>query len=287
MPTFNQLRRIDAAAKKSHINSMIWRIIGVLILVATVNVSADENFHTLKVKGDVYTNVTVTTVTATDIYFTHARGMASAKLKDLAPELQKHFHYDAAKGEKIAKAEAQATVDYHTRAAQQKSPPPQKPVAVEEKPAAPAGDDFVAPELYARSIRGGAPPPFQIEKWISDPPVTDGKFILIDFWATWCGPCRQSIPELNDLQSRFSDRLTVIGVSNEPEDAIHKMTSPTINYSVAIDTQSRMAQSLEIHAIPHCILIDPSGIVRFEGNPLSLNTQIVQHFLDKYGKQAP
>ncbi len=96
---------------------MLWRIIGVLF-IAMLSVQADESFHTLKVKGDVYTNVTVTTVTATDIYFTHAHGMASAKLKDLAPDLQKHFHYDASKGDKIAKAEAQATADYDKRMAQ-------------------------------------------------------------------------------------------------------------------------------------------------------------------------
>jgi thiol-disulfide isomerase/thioredoxin len=165
----------------------------------------------------------------------------------------------------------------------EQKPPPAKPVTAEEKPAA-QGEDFVPPRIKARSVRGGAPPPFEVEKWITAQPATDGKFVLIDFWATWCGPCRQSIPELNALQSKFGDRLSIIGVSNEPEEAIRKMSSPTIEYAVAADTQGRMARALQIEAIPHCILIDPSGIVRFEGNPLYLNEQIVQHFLDKYGK---
>jgi len=253
---------------------MIWRIIGVLF-IAMLSVQADESFRSLKVNDEVYTNVIVTTVTATDIYFTHAHGMASAKLKDLAPELQKHFHYDAAKGEKIAKAEAQATADYHKRMAEQKPPPPKSEQT---------NEDFVAPQIKARSVRGSAPPPFQVEKWITAQPATDGKFVLIDFWATWCGPCRESIPELNNLQAKFGDRLTVIGVSNEPEETIRKMSSPKIEYAVAMDTQARMARALKIQAIPHCILIDPSGTVRYEGNPYYLNPQIVQHFLDKYEK---
>jgi hypothetical protein len=53
----------------------------------------DEKFAVLKVGSEVYSNVTVTTITATDIYFLHSRGAANAKLKDLTPELQRHFHF--------------------------------------------------------------------------------------------------------------------------------------------------------------------------------------------------
>ncbi|MEI9864522.1 MAG: hypothetical protein WDN00_08210 [Limisphaerales bacterium] len=52
---------------------------------------ADEVLPVLTAKGVVYSNITVTTVTATDIYFTYAKGMGNAKLKDLTPELQKHL----------------------------------------------------------------------------------------------------------------------------------------------------------------------------------------------------
>jgi hypothetical protein len=45
-----------------------------------------------------------------------------------------------------------------------------------------------------------------------------------------------------------------------------------------------MARVLQITGIPHCILIDPSGIVRFEGNPLYLNETIMKHYLDKYSR---
>lgn len=67
------------------------------LLFATVLVRADESFATLKVGNVVYTNVTVTSVNAKNISFTYAQGMASVKLKDLDPAMQKHFHYDGAK----------------------------------------------------------------------------------------------------------------------------------------------------------------------------------------------
>src|SRR5215469_16833971 len=92
---------------------MLARIIGLLLMAAlSLTAQADEFFSSLKVKGDVYTNVTVTTVTATDIYFTHIRGLASAKLKDLDPELQRHFHFNASKSAQVEKAQAEATVKF-------------------------------------------------------------------------------------------------------------------------------------------------------------------------------
>jgi thiol-disulfide isomerase/thioredoxin len=254
------------------------RIASLLFLVVSSAVAADETFRMLKVKDEVYTNVTVTSSSATDIYFSHSRGLASAKLKDLDPEMQKHFHYDATKSANIESAQRQATADY--KAALAKA----KPVARQEytRENKPTDDDFVAPEIKARSIRGQPVSQIALEKWLTNPPDTRGKFVLIDFWATWCGPCRRSIPELNAFAAKYKDQLTVIGLSDESEADIRKMTTPHIDYAVGSDTQQRMARSLQITAIPHCILVDPSGIVRYEGNPMYLDDAKLKHFLDKY-----
>ena len=75
-----------------HIGAGIW-----LYLIGTTLVAcADETLPVLKVGTEVYSNVTITAVTATDIYFTSAKGVANAKLKNLDPALQKHFKFDAA-----------------------------------------------------------------------------------------------------------------------------------------------------------------------------------------------
>jgi len=252
-----------------------------LVALAFTARAADETFPSLKVKDEVFTKVTITSITPTDIYFSHARGLASAKLKDLSPDLQKHFHYNAAKGAEIESAQREATASYHAKLMEAKPlPPPPGRDAV-----APGDDgDFVAPQLHARSLRGQPAPEIAIAKWVTDAPTIQGKFLLIDFWATWCGPCRQSIPELNAFHAKFKDRLTVIGISDEPEEAIRKMTSPHIDYAVGCDPQSRMIKMLQITGIPHCILIDPSGIVRYEGMPQYLDDQKLEHFLDKYSR---
>src|SRR5258707_8840812 len=77
-------------------------------------------------------------------------------------------------------------------------------------------------KLWAKSVLGQKAPEFVVEKWLTPEPNTKGKFVLIDFWATWCPPCREAIPELNGFQKKFPDKLVVIGVSDEPEAAVTK-----------------------------------------------------------------
>ena len=140
------------------------------------------------------------------------------------------------------------------------------------------GHSTVAEEkkLWAKSILGQKAPEFVVEKWLTAEPDTKGKFVLIDFWATWCPPCRKAIPELNAFQKKFADKLVVIGVSDETEEAVKKLTNPKIEYSSAIDPQARMKKTLEVSGIPHCIIIDPKGIVRWEGFPFLAGHELTE-----------
>lgn len=272
----------DANIIKGHAN-MLFKI-SILFFTTALAALADENLPALKANGESYSNVTVIKVTATDIYFTHARGVGNAKLKDLSPELQRLFHYDAAKGLQTETERAQASAEYYARVRQNRPAPPKTPDDTGQTSSAANGDDFVVPKLYARSFRGQPAPAFVVEKWLTARPDTAGKFVLIDFWATWCGPCRRSIPKINAFHAKYNDRLAVIGVSDETEADVRKMKSPQIDYAVANDTRARMSKVLEITGIPHCILIDPKGIVRYEGMPQYLDDQKLEHFLEKYSK---
>lgn len=131
-------------------------------------------------------------------------------------------------------------------------------------------------QIWAKSVLGQKAPELVVEKWLTAQPETKGKWVLIDFWATWCGPCREAIPELNNIQKKFGDKLVVIGVSSETEEAVKKMASPKIEYASAIDLKARMNQALEVKGIPHCILIDPDGIVRWEGYPLLAGNELTE-----------
>src|SRR6185436_16892433 len=68
----------------------------ILLSLTTLAALAEEKLPLLEVNGDVYSNVTVLRVTATDIHFTHSQGIGTAKLKNLSPQLQRHFNYTAA-----------------------------------------------------------------------------------------------------------------------------------------------------------------------------------------------
>lgn len=123
-------------------------------------------------------------------------------------------------------------------------------------------------KLWAKSFLGQKAPDFVVEKWLTNEPDRKGKYVLIDFWATWCPPCRKAIPELNAFHKKFGDKLVVIGVSDEPEEKVNALKDPKIEYFSAIDPQKRMNKALEVRGIPHVILVDPQGIVRWEGYPL-------------------
>jgi len=143
-------------------------------------------------------------------------------------------------------------------------------------------------KIWAKSFLNQKAPELVVEKWLTKEPDRKGKFVLIDFWATWCGPCRKAIPELNALHKKFGDQLVIIGLSNESEAKVKAMTTPKIDYAVAIDTQGRTKKAVGVTGIPHVLILDPQGIVRWEGFPLlhghELTEQAVADILAKYSK---
>ena len=141
-------------------------------------------------------------------------------------------------------------------------------------------------KLWAKSFLNEKAPELVVEQWLSAKPETAGKFLLIDFWATWCGPCRKAIPELNSFQKKFAGKLVVIGISKEPAEKVLAFKEPLIEYSSAIDTKGTTSGILEVKGIPHCILIDPKGIIRWEGFPslenYELTEKVVGELIEKY-----
>src|ERR1700722_9562063 len=88
-----------------------------LCLLGAISVLADEYRPVLKAGSEVYSNVTVTIITPTDVYFTYnnGAGMANVKLKNLDPDLQKHFHYNPAKASAVEQKQAKANAEYHSQ----------------------------------------------------------------------------------------------------------------------------------------------------------------------------
>lgn len=89
-----------------------------------------------------------------------------------------------------------------------------------------------------------------------------GKVILVNFWATWCGPCRAEIPDLVGLQNKYKDRLQIIGldVEDDDPDAIKNFIAEFgINYPVAVATAEIRIKYGGIPALPTSFVLDTEG----------------------------
>jgi thiol-disulfide isomerase/thioredoxin len=98
------------------------------------------------------------------------------------------------------------------------------------------------------------------------PAIADarGKVVLLDFWATWCAPCRVVIPKLGALQQRYGAQgLDVFGISTEDaQDVALFAQRMGMQYGVAADTHGQTTRSYGVASLPTLVVIDKRGVVR-------------------------
>lgn len=156
-----------------------------------------------------------------------------------------------------------------------------------------AGNDgwpvYVKKNLYANDFRGQKAPELVVEQWLTDKPETNGKIVMIDFWATWCGPCRKLIPEVNEFQKKFKDDMVIIGLSGDSTiDKVRNFMKTTeMHYSQAVDTQKRTSLELGIKGIPHVIILSTDGIIRWQGFPLSEEEPLTEGIIKSIIERDP
>lgn len=140
---------------------------------------------------------------------------------------------------------------------------------------------------YAMDRRGQKMPELTVEEWITKrPEAPKDKLLVLDFWATSCGPCVASIPHMNQLATKFDDIALFVGVSDEPSDAFAKgltkikKTPKDFSYSLALTPSRAMSNYFAIQGIPHCVIVSSDGIVRWQGMPSQLDEDTFRQYAD-------
>ena len=94
-----------------------------------------------------------------------------------------------------------------------------------------------------------------------------GKVVYVDFWASWCGPCRQSFPWMNDMQAKYGQRgLQIVGVNVDAksDDAKTFLAATPAKFTIAFDPKGATPRQYGIKGMPSSVLIGPDGKVLAE-----------------------
>lgn len=147
---------------------------------------------------------------------------------------------------------------------------------------------FISNSLFSQSELkvGDIAPKINITDYISNIPNDKNfkdKFILLEFWATWCGPCLDQVPNLNKLQDKYKAKndFVIISITDEKVDKVLRTLKRIPFKSVVVSDQTKQTiKNFGINAFPTTILIDDKGILKWIGNPETLNVMILNNFLN-------
>lgn len=136
---------------------------------------------------------------------------------------------------------------------------------------------------HAKDVRGLKAPPLNPSQWVTARPDAEGKVVVIDFWATWCGWCIHFLPHTNELAAAYPDDVVVVGLSDETPQKFttgmqklkqsKDITVESFHYALALDPQASIKKAAEIRGIPHMIVLSSDWVVRWQGHPKDLDTQ--------------
>lgn len=94
-----------------------------------------------------------------------------------------------------------------------------------------------------------------------------GKLVYVDVWASWCGPCRQSMPILNDIRNEFADRgfeVVAVNVDEKLSDALKFLRKRPVDYPILLDPKGSLPRTYELVAMPTSYLVGPDGVVLYK-----------------------
>jgi len=140
-----------------------------------------------------------------------------------------------------------------------------------------------APRMAAPWV-GKDAPEVHVEEWITTaPPDAEGKYTMIEFWATWCAPCVAIMPHLDEVAKTHSDKLVIKSISNESPAKVKAFVERKgFTYPIGVDAKSRTASTVGVRGIPHGLLVNPEGKVVWQGHPGEFVGEAGEKKLEKF-----
>lgn len=141
---------------------------------------------------------------------------------------------------------------------------------------------------------GDAAPELAVSTWVKGESVTGfepGQTYVVEFWATWCGPCKMSMPHISELQSTYGDKVKFIGVSDETEEVVReflkaeqaegKTWDDVITYTLAMDddkatTNERYMRAAAQNGIPSAFVVGKDGHIEWIGHPMAIEKPLAE-----------
>lgn len=129
-------------------------------------------------------------------------------------------------------------------------------------------------------------PKITVSTWLTKqnkPIVLKNKFIVLEFWATWCAPCLGALPHLNELQTRFKSQkdLIFLSITDENVEKIKRIL-PNFQFKSTIITDISEAthRAYKVEALPSTFLIDNKGVIKWIGDPNNLTADVIDAFIN-------
>lgn len=179
--------------------------------------------------------------------------------------------------------------DDGTQANQNPAPTPSAPAATAPEATVPIGSQAAGAVMAAVPTKlGDAAYPLTGLTWVKGSPVTiaPGMVYVVEFWATWCPPCRKSIPHLTELAKKYVDRVVFVGVSNEDLATVKPFVADQgdqMDYNVAVDTAGKVVDGYMTAfgqgGIPTAFVVDAAGKVVWLGHPMDNLDEVLDKVL--------